>query len=53
MPKKNGTSKTYSFDSETIKQLEELAQHYKLKPTNLIEFLINKEHKSVVNNRQP
>lgn len=51
MPKKNGISKTYSFDSETIKQLEELAKHYKLKPTNLIEFLINKEHKSITDSR--
>lgn len=44
MPKKNGIMKTYSFDERTIKQMEYLSNVLFLKPTSLIEFLINKEY---------
>ena len=36
--------KTYSFDERTIKQMEYLSNVLFLKPTSLIEFLINKEY---------
>lgn len=44
MPKKDGIMKTYSFDERTIKQMEYLSNVLFLKPTSLIEFLINKEY---------
>ena len=47
MPKKNGKVKTYSFSEETLKQISSLSAFFMLKPTNLIEFLINKAYKEV------
>ena len=41
MPKKNGITKSYSFSQKTIQQIEELCEFEMLKPTNLIEHLIN------------
>lgn len=45
MPKKNGKVKTYSFSEDTLKQINSLSAFFMLKPTNLIEFLINKAYK--------
>ena len=52
MPKKDGKSKLFSFDSETISQLEELTRYYKLKQTSLLEFLINKEFREIKQGRR-
>lgn len=48
MPKKNGKTKTYSFSYETLKQIERLSKLLMLKPTNLIEFVINEKYNSCV-----
>lgn len=45
MPKKNGTAKLFSFDAETIEQIEKLADYHKLSQTALIEYLLNKEYR--------
>lgn len=45
MPKKNGVMKTYSFNKETIDQINYLANALKLKPTSVIEFVVDKEFK--------
>lgn len=50
MPKKEGIVKTYSFYNETIKQLEFLSKHFMLKPTNVIEFVVNQKYKEIVEN---
>lgn len=44
MPKKNGVTKTYSFNNKTIEQMKYLSEVLFLKPTNVIEFLINKAY---------
>lgn len=44
MPKKNGITKTYSFDKKTIEQIAFLSSFLCLKPTSLLEFIINKEY---------
>lgn len=44
MPKKNGIMKSYSFDKKTIEQIEYLSSVLFLKPTSLLEFLINKAY---------
>lgn len=44
MPKKNGVTKTYSFDKKTIEQMVFLSSFLCLKQTSLLEFLINKEY---------
>ena len=44
MPKRNGIMKTYSFNSKTIEQMKYLSDVLFLKPTSLIEFLINKAY---------
>ena len=44
MPKKNGVTKTYSFNNKTIEQMKYLSEVLFLKPTSLIEFLINKAY---------
>lgn len=49
MPKKNGVVKTYSFDKRTIEQIEYLSNLFFLKPTSLLEFIINKEYNKVKN----
>lgn len=49
MPKKNGVVKTYSFDKKTIEQIEFLSITLFLKPTSLLEFIINKEYNKVKN----
>lgn len=49
MPKKNGVVKTYSFNKRTIEQIEYLSNVFFLKPTSLLEFIINKEYKKVKN----
>ncbi len=52
MPKKNGVVKTYSFDKRTIEQIEFLSNALFLKPTSLIEFIINKEFNQVKKGEQ-
>lgn len=47
MPKKDGVIKTYSFSSKTVKQIEELCDYEMLKPTSLLEFLINAKHREM------
>lgn len=49
MPKKNGKIKTFSFNNITISQIESLSGFFMLKPTNLIEFLVNEKYKEVQN----
>ena len=49
MPKKNGVVKAYSFDKKTIEQIEFLSITLFLKPTSLLEFIINKEYNQVKN----
>ena len=49
VPKKNGIVKTYSFDKKTIEQIEYLSITLFLKPTSLLEFIINKEYNKVKN----
>lgn len=49
VPKKNGVVKTYSFDKKTIEQIEFLSITLFLKPTSLLEFIINKEYNKVKN----
>ena len=49
VPKKNGIVKTYSFDKKTIEQIEFLSITLFLKPTSLLEFIINKEYNKVKN----
>lgn len=44
MPKKDGVMKTYSFNNKTIEQMKYLSEVLFLKPTSLIEFLINKAY---------
>lgn len=44
MSKKNGVTKTYSFDKKTIEQIAFLSYYLCLKPTSLLEFLINKAY---------
>ena len=49
MPKKNGVVKTYSFNKKTIEEIEFLSITLFLKPTSLLEFIINKEYDKVKN----
>lgn len=49
VPKKNGIVKTYSFDKKTIEQIGFLSTTLFLKPTSLLEFIINKEYNKVKN----
>lgn len=42
MPKKNGISKTYSFDRSIIEMMEKLCKVENRSQTNLIEFLIKR-----------
>ena len=49
MPKKDGVTKTYSFDKRTIEQIVFLSNALFLKPTSLLEFIINKEYNQVKN----
>ena len=49
VPKKNGIVKTYSFNKKTIEQIEFLSITLFLKPTSLLEFIINKEYNKVKN----
>lgn len=44
MPKKNGKMKTYSFNDKTLEQINYLSEVLFLKPTSLLEFLINKAY---------
>lgn len=44
MPKKDGIMKTYSFDKRTIDQIAFLSSFLSLKPTSLLEYLINKAY---------
>ena len=47
MPKKNGITRTYSFTKLTLHQIDELGKFFMLKPTNLLEFLLNEKYKEV------
>lgn len=49
MPKKNGVTKTYSFNKKTIEQIDFLSTILFLKPTSLLEFIINKEYNKIKN----
>lgn len=44
MPKKDGIMKTYSFGKRTIEQIDYLSNVLFLKPTSILEFLINKAY---------
>ena len=52
MPKKGGRMKSFSFDDETIGQIEFLCEYYKMSQTALIEFLVNREYKEKEEARQ-
>lgn len=47
MPKKNGITKTYSFDEETIKQMGKICSYEKRTQTSLIEFLISRHYSTL------
>ena len=44
MPKKDGIMKTYSFGKRTIEQIDYLSNVLFLKPTSVLEFIINKAY---------
>ena len=47
MPKKNGTSKTYSFNVDTVEKLNALCKDQKRTQTNCIEVLIDREYEAM------
>lgn len=49
MPKKDGVMKTYSFNKKTVEQLKFLSSTFFLRPTSVLEFIINKEYNKVKN----
>lgn len=52
MPKKNGTSKSFSFDEKTLEQMKALTEYHKLSQTGLLEFLINREYREKIEERR-
>lgn len=52
MPKKNGTTKAFSFDQTTLDQMKALMEYHKLTQTGLIEFLINREYREKIGDRR-
>ena len=47
MPKKDGINKTYSFDKETVRKLDDICKKERRTETNCIEVLIDKEYDKV------
>lgn len=53
MPKKNGVSKTYSFDKSVLQMLEDLCNREHRTQTNMIEMMIIEKHtREVICNEQ-
>lgn len=50
MPKKNGITKTFSFDKDVVSMLDDMCKSERRTQTNLIEMLIVEKYKGIMNN---